>query len=433
VDALLRRPDVDCVSVKVSSVAAGLSLIDFEGSVARITGPLRASLPARPAPPVTAKLVNLDMEEHRDLDLTVESFLRLLDDDEFAHAHRRNRPAGLSPDTHAALDRLLDWAATASGGGSGPHPDPSGEGGQPGHGERGRRAPRLAGGPLPPPRPTPTPPTSGSSSAGGGVRPRRCRLVGVASHNLFDVALALILSEQRGRRSTSRCWPGWPTARRRRWPSGSGRLLFYVPATTRRDFRNALAYLARRLDENTTPEGFLQHVLDMVPGSPDWEDQADRFASRCASRHGVTTQPFQTQDRTRHRTGPSDDGPFINEPDTDLTVPANRRWARPPWPWRPQPAPAPVTGGRRRPGRGGRGRGRTERGRPRRPAIVAASCEAAADGHGGRAGRGRGGDDGGSGQDLRRGRSRGLRGRRLRPLVRGGDRPAGLARGGGGQ
>ena len=41
VDELLPRDDVDCVSVKVSSVAAGLSLVDFEGSVARITGPLR--------------------------------------------------------------------------------------------------------------------------------------------------------------------------------------------------------------------------------------------------------------------------------------------------------------------------------------------------------------------------------------------------------
>jgi RHH-type proline utilization regulon transcriptional repressor/proline dehydrogenase/delta 1-pyrroline-5-carboxylate dehydrogenase len=78
VEALLRRPDVDCISVKVSAVAAGLSLVDFEGSVASITVPLRRLYRAAAASP-RAKLVNLDMEEHADLDLTVEAFLRVLD------------------------------------------------------------------------------------------------------------------------------------------------------------------------------------------------------------------------------------------------------------------------------------------------------------------------------------------------------------------
>ena len=60
VEALLRRPDVDCVSVKVSAVAAGLSLVDFAGSVERIAGPMQRlyRVAASYDPP---KLVNLDM------------------------------------------------------------------------------------------------------------------------------------------------------------------------------------------------------------------------------------------------------------------------------------------------------------------------------------------------------------------------------------
>jgi RHH-type transcriptional regulator, proline utilization regulon repressor / proline dehydrogenase / delta 1-pyrroline-5-carboxylate dehydrogenase len=324
VEELLRRPDVDCVSVKVSSVAAGLSLVDFEGSVARITGPLRHLYRVAGASG-QAKLVNLDMEEHRDLDLTVESFLTALDDDEFGALTAGIALQAYLPDSHAALDRLLDFAH---------------------HRRAAGRAPirirlvkganlamenvdaELHGWPAAPYRTKADTDASYirlleqliEASAAGVVQ------VGVASHNLFDVALALILSEQTGAPVDIEMLAGMADNQAAAVAERSGQLLFYVPATTRRDFRNALAYLARRLDENTTPEGFLQHVLDMVPGSPDWEDQAGRFARSVAARHDVTRAPFQTQDRTAPE--PVGDGnQFVNEPDTDLTVPANRLWA----------------------------------------------------------------------------------------------------------
>ena len=96
VEALLRRDDVACVSVKVSSVSSGLSLVDFDGSVERVCGPLRQLFHAAAAcqPP---KLVNLDMEEHRDLDLTLEAFFRTLGGEEGAGPHGRDRPAGIPP------------------------------------------------------------------------------------------------------------------------------------------------------------------------------------------------------------------------------------------------------------------------------------------------------------------------------------------------
>ena len=67
----------------------------------------------------------------------------------------------------------------------------------------------------------------------------------------------------------------------------TGRVLLYTPVVARQDFRNALAYLARRLDENTTPDGFLRHALDLVPGSAAWETEAARFAEAVRARHHV--------------------------------------------------------------------------------------------------------------------------------------------------
>ena len=74
---LLRRPDVDYVSVKVTSVCAQINHAAFDGEVDRVSGRLRRLYDvAREAHP--AKFVNLDMEEYRDLELTVEVFQRVL-------------------------------------------------------------------------------------------------------------------------------------------------------------------------------------------------------------------------------------------------------------------------------------------------------------------------------------------------------------------
>ena len=142
VEALLRRDDVDCVSVKVSAVAAGLSLVDFDGSVARVCGPLHRLYRAAAAcqPP---KLVNLDMEEHRDLDLTVESFVQALAGRP-GRAQRRDRPAGLPPRQPRRPVAPTRLRRRASPGGQRPRAGTAGEGGQPGDGEYGRRAGGLA-------------------------------------------------------------------------------------------------------------------------------------------------------------------------------------------------------------------------------------------------------------------------------------------------
>ncbi|MHB8506932.1 MAG: proline dehydrogenase family protein, partial [Acidimicrobiales bacterium] len=74
---LLRRPDVDYVSVKVTSVCAQINPAAFDQEVERVAGRLRrlydAALAGHPA-----RFVNLDMEEYRDLQLTVEVFRRVL-------------------------------------------------------------------------------------------------------------------------------------------------------------------------------------------------------------------------------------------------------------------------------------------------------------------------------------------------------------------
>ncbi len=232
------------------------------------------------------------------------------------------------------------------------------------------------------------------------------------------------LPSRRVRRSTSRCWRGWPTTQAAAVAERSGRLLLYVPATTAaEDFRNALAYLARRLDENATPEGFLRHALDIVPGSAAWDEQAGalRPRRRGPPRHvdgavpdartgrGRAAEPAGRPGRSvRERAGHRPHRPRqpLAGPLAALGRAAAGRLRRPPRRTSTRPWPAP-------PRRGPRGRRR----RPTRARSPRAAAEVMA------AGRADGdrGDGVGGRQDLRRGRPRGVRGRRLRPLVRASD------------
>ncbi|HVA43571.1 MAG TPA: bifunctional proline dehydrogenase/L-glutamate gamma-semialdehyde dehydrogenase [Acidimicrobiales bacterium] len=322
VEALLARADIDCVSVKVSSVAAGISLVDFDGSVERAAEPMRRLYQSalRSSPP---KLVNLDMEEHRDLDLTVEVFIRVLGEARFQELTAGIALQAYLPDSHGALERILAWAVERRRAGGAPV-----------------RIRLVKGANLAMERvdaelhdwPAPTYADKAATDASYkamlerlvGAAAEGIVKVGVASHNLFDVGFALVLADVAGVDLDVEMLAGMADAQAAAVIERTGRLLLYLPATTRADFRNALAYLARRLDENATPDGFLRHAFDLRPGGPEWEEQAQRFAAAVRERHAVTTSSRLTQDR---RAGPIRVGGWGNEPDTDLTVPANRGWA----------------------------------------------------------------------------------------------------------
>src|SRR5207244_3780842 len=96
------------------------------------------------------------------------------------------------------------------------------------------------------------------------------------------------------------------------------------------DFHSAIAYLVRRLDENTAPENFLRHVFDLEPGSPPWIAERGRFLAAFHIKDGLSDGPRRTQDRRAEASASPAwrplDSKFENDPDTDWTLAANRAW-----------------------------------------------------------------------------------------------------------
>lgn len=323
--ALIGRPDVDYVSVKISALCAQLDVVAFEHSVSRICTALREVFAA--AESSTPRVfVNLDMEEYADVELTLAAFTRTLDETSL-----RNVTAGIVvqaylPDAHDVLERLGSWARRRVDSGGAPIKVRIVKG--------ANLAMELVDAELhgwvPAPYATKAD-TDASAKAllDSALRPAWTGAVrvGLGSHNLFDVAWgleqrALLAPGERGRLELEML-EGMVPAQARAVQARAGELLLYCPIVRDDELDASLAYLARRFDENTAPENFLRAMFGMQRGSTTWRAEADRFRASVAARATVSRAP--------RRPGIADDvaealaaGRFANEPDTDFTSAAAR-------------------------------------------------------------------------------------------------------------
>ncbi len=340
----LRRPDVDYVSVKISAVCSAISVLAFDDTVARVVARLRPlfSVAAEYEPP---KFVNLDMEEYHDLELTIVAFRQLLDEPGFVHLDAGIVLQAYLPDVRAQALELARWAE-----------------------RRHRRAGgtvkvRLVKGA------NLVMETASAEIAGWtpatfatkhevdanykAVLDVLCApefddalRIGVASHNLFDVAWALGIRDElsaagRPARIGIEMLEGMSPSQTEVVREIAGDVVMYTPVVERRDFPAAIAYLVRRLDENTTPDNFLAHLFELADDPAAFDREAKRFADAVHARHTVSGRPRRRQDRHRAPEPRPPGAPFANAPDTDWTRPENRSWIDASLQQTPHSAPAP--------------------------------------------------------------------------------------------
>ncbi|MET0780348.1 MAG: proline dehydrogenase family protein, partial [Microbacterium sp.] len=105
---LIRRPDVDYVSVKVSAIASHISMWAFDEVVERVIERLK---PLYLTAASDGTFINLDMEEYRDLDLTIAVFTRILEDSRLKDLEAGIVLQAYLPDALPALEQLTAWAS----------------------------------------------------------------------------------------------------------------------------------------------------------------------------------------------------------------------------------------------------------------------------------------------------------------------------------
>lgn len=336
---LLKNPRVDYVSVKASSVVSQLNHWDLEGSTERLKERLRPlyrqAMKRQPHP-----FINMDMEEYKDLDLTIKLFTELMDEEEFLELETGIVLQAYLPDTFDALVKLTEYAKQrrAKGGGkikvrlvkganlsmervdSEIHDWP--------------QAPYL---------------TKAEVDANYvrlmdyALQPENADAIriGVASHNLYHVALAHELSvvrnveDQLDVEMLQGMAPGQAEAVR----DVVGGLILYTPVVKAEDFDVAISYLVRRLEENGAKQNFLYALFTPEDDESDENGNTPMQAQELRFRHSVQDRwkTFAGRRRTQNRLeeeeqklgcrSDSTPGNFVNEPDTDPVLPANREWA----------------------------------------------------------------------------------------------------------
>ena len=321
----IRRPDVDYVSIKISALCANLDVLAWDDSLDRVTERLAALYRIAQE---HGTFVNLDMEEHRDLELSVEAFIHVLDQPEF-----QQMPAGIVlqayiPDSHAALERLIAWANARHAAGRAPIKIRLVKGANL---AMEQVEAELHDWPQAPYYSKADVDASYKRMLDTALRradPGAVRL-GIASHNLFDVAWALTLRDSLDDPSMIEIemLEGMAPAQARAVRDAAGSLLLYAPVVEKADREASIAYLSRRLDENSGPENFLRSLFDLTPDSPTWQRELARFRASLDRQGDIEVTSHRDQDRRSEQITVPADGTFTNVADTDFTTPGNRAWA----------------------------------------------------------------------------------------------------------
>ncbi|MFD1214734.1 proline dehydrogenase family protein, partial [Arthrobacter sp. GCM10027362] len=324
---LLARDDVDYVSIKVSAAVGPHAAWAFEEAVAHIVETL-APLFRQAAAAAVPKFINLDMEEYKDLELTLAVFTRLLDRPEF-----RDLEAGIVlqaylPDALAAMIRLQEWAAARrAAGGAGIKVRVV----------KGANLPMerveasLHGWPLATWGSKQDSDTNYKRVINYALDPERIRniRIGVAGHNLFDIAFAWLLARTRGVEAgiEFEMLLGMAQAQAEAVRQDVGSLLLYTPVVHPGEFDVAIAYLIRRLEEGASRENFMSAVFELSGNEALFEREKQRFLASLANLDDTVPAPNRRQDRSRPAE-PMPHDSFVNTADTDPSLPANQAWGR---------------------------------------------------------------------------------------------------------
>lgn len=331
----LEKPHIDYVSIKISTIYSQLNFLSWDNTLESLAIPLRKLYRAAMQSKrllkdchSSHKFVNLDMEEYRDLHLTKELFIKVLSEPEFHTLSAGIVLQAYLPDSHAIQKELTEWAMERVKNGGAPIKIRIVKG--------ANMAMEQVEASL---RDWPQAPYQNKVESDANYKammlyacqPDHAKAVniGVASHNLFDIAFAMILrQENRIEQEISfEMLEGMADHTRQVVQALTGDILLYCAVATKEDFQSAIAYLIRRLDENTGIENFLAHSFGLTPQSKEWEIQSNLFRDACKLTESIYQKPRRQQNRKNPPTHLDYKAPFENESDTDFSLEENRSWA----------------------------------------------------------------------------------------------------------
>ncbi len=327
--SILKNPDIDYLSIKISNLFSQFIPHAHEYNIEKLSVRLENIYEAAKAN--NYKFVNLDMEEYKDIETTIELFKRLLLKDKFKDLYAGIVIQNYLPDALSLIKDLASFAKQRVADGGAPIKIRIVKGANQ---EMELTEASLRGWPV----------VTYSSKAQSDANFKIAMdylldsevapyvHTGVASHNLFDHAFSMLLAKERGveKYVSAEMLEGMSEAAYKVLKREGLDVILYAPTATKETFTNAIAYLVRRFDENTAEQNFLRHSFGLKVDTPEWDILTKSYDDSISIIEEIDLKPYRTQDRNEDPQKPDIDLSryhFKNESDTDFVLSQNRKWA----------------------------------------------------------------------------------------------------------
>ena len=331
----LKEPDINYISVKISGIYAQTHALNYKECFPELVRRMSELYQTAIDYPYTdvngvakPKFINLDMEEYKDAHLTMKLFKDVLSLPQF-----KNYEAGIVvqaylPDAEGFQSELLEFARKRVAEGGSPIKMRIVKGCNL---DMENIVSDLRG------WPNPVRPNKTEVDANylhiieRGLKPENARVlhIGMASHNLFTISYAYLLSEMYQTPKDCFCFEMLEGMANHVWRAQKklgNHVILYTPVVKKEHFLNAISYLVRRMDENTAPDNFLTHSFSLKPDTREWNDLQQQFINAYNMKDNLNHTPTRTQDRNQPYMGQEPKDEMQNEPDTDFDRFCNQQW-----------------------------------------------------------------------------------------------------------
>ena len=331
----LKEPDINYISVKISGIYAQTHALNYKECypelIKRISALYQAAIdhPYTDANGVTKpKFINLDMEEYKDAHLTMRVFKDVLSLPQFKSYEAGIVVQAYLPDAEGFQNELLEFARQRVAEGGSPIKMRIVKGCNL---DMENIVSDLRGWPNPVRKSKTEVDANYLHLIERGLKPENARVrhIGMASHNLFTISYAYLLTQMYQTPKDCFCFEMLEGMANHVWRAQKklgNHVILYTPVVKKENFLNAISYLVRRMDENTAPDNFLTHSFSLKPDSKEWHELQRQFTEAYNMKDHLDHTPTRTQDRNQPYVGPESQDVFVNEPDTDFDRECNQRW-----------------------------------------------------------------------------------------------------------
>jgi RHH-type proline utilization regulon transcriptional repressor/proline dehydrogenase/delta 1-pyrroline-5-carboxylate dehydrogenase len=325
---LLRQEDVDYISIKTSTISSQIKPLAFEDTVEKLTKKLAilyTEILKIEKETGTTKFVNLDMEEFRDLEITVAIFKATLELPIFKNLRAGIVLQAYLPEAYDVMLELKKWATKRVKNGGAPIKIRLVKGANL---EMEKTEASFEDWPLA------TYHTKLDTDANYkkillemlDAKSASALHIGIASHNIFDLAFALhFVKEQQIEASVDfEMLEGMANETVHQLLKEKVSVLLYTPIVKVENYNSAIAYLVRRLDEGTQEGNFLKEGFKLQIDSPKWLQIKKQFLTSIDKIKTLKSTSHRTQDRaTQSYTAQTS---YKNVANTDWGLAKNRKW-----------------------------------------------------------------------------------------------------------